>query len=113
MKYARIENNTVMEIVEFDPKGRFVKEIEEQFQHCDESVQVNDIFENGIYRKPEIVVDRKQEILYRLAELDQYIDRPKENLIRFNMSQGYQPYQKELDVINEKESLRQQLQELG
>lgn len=52
MRWARIENNKVMEITDIDPSGRFVIEIEEQFILCDETVSENDKYENGVFSKP-------------------------------------------------------------
>jgi len=52
MKYARIENGEVREIINFNPKGKFVKEIEEQFVKCSTDTKQNDIYEDGIFTTP-------------------------------------------------------------
>jgi hypothetical protein len=52
MKYARIENGEVREIINFNPKGKFVKEIEEQFVKCTEDTKQNDIYKYGKFSKP-------------------------------------------------------------
>lgn len=47
MKYARLVKGVVIEIVDFDPTGRFVKEIEEQFIECDEETKQNQLYQGG------------------------------------------------------------------
>jgi hypothetical protein len=60
----------------------------------------------------EIVQMQINEIQRELENLDNYMTRPVENQIKFLMTTGYEPYQKELDVIARKEELREQLQNL-
>ena len=109
MRYARIENNKVMEIIDFNPVGRFTEEIVAQFVECDETVEQNDIYENGIFAIPVITIDEKQIIINQLLQLDLIIPRVLEDII----AQGnFTLHQSKLDIISQKEFLRQQLQEL-
>ena len=43
--YARIGDSKVVEIIDFNPKNRFEKHIEEQFVECFETTKQNDIYE--------------------------------------------------------------------
>ena len=52
MKYARVEEGIVREIINFNPKGKFVKEIEEQFVKCTEDTKQNDIYKDGVFTTP-------------------------------------------------------------
>lgn len=68
MKYARIENDKVLEIIDFNPEGCFTAEIVAQFVPCDELVEQNDMHENGVFSKliipePEPVQKTELEIL--------------------------------------------------
>jgi hypothetical protein len=52
-KYARIENDTIMEIIDFDPKGKFHKDIEKQFVEVDETVKVTYKLKDNKFVEPE------------------------------------------------------------
>jgi len=47
MRYARLENNKVMEVINFNPTGRFTEELSSQFIECDDSVQQHMIYNNN------------------------------------------------------------------
>jgi hypothetical protein len=49
MKWARVENNIVMEIIEFNPIGCFTEEIVSQFVECLDDTQQHMIYENGVF----------------------------------------------------------------
>jgi len=52
MRYARVENGEVKEIIDFDPVGRFHPDIASQFIPCDETVQHKDKHNNGSFARP-------------------------------------------------------------
>lgn len=57
--------------------------------------------------------DRINEIHEQLAELDDIIKRPLEDVIeRMHKEFGYVPYTTTIDVINQKEDLRDELEQL-
>lgn len=62
MKYARVENGEVREIINFNPKGKFVKSIEEQFVKCTEDTKQNDIYEDGVFATPLPKVPTQEEL---------------------------------------------------
>ena len=110
MRYARLENNIVMEIIDFNPLGIFSLDL--IFVECDDlSVQQGWVYDNGIFNKPityiEITEEQKQAIISQLYSLDKIINRTQEQLIQDNnLICTHQPI---LDAIAEKEALREQL----
>lgn len=52
MKWARIENDKVMEIIDFDPKGRYHPDIEKQFVECDDTAEQHYEYKNKKFSKP-------------------------------------------------------------
>lgn len=57
---------------------------------------------------------QRQQILKQLEQLDKHLTRTEENIISHLIdTSNYQPYQREIDIANQKQALRQQLQELG
>ena len=76
MKYARVENGTVKEIIDFDPKGRFAKQIEDQFVKCTEDTKQNDIYEDGVFTTPLPKVPTQEELNRNtIAELNSTNDQ--------------------------------------
>ena len=67
MKWARVENGVVQEITDIDPKGRFVKEIEDQFISCSDDVAQGYAYENGTFSEP---VEHVPTIEEKVAALD-------------------------------------------
>ena len=53
--------------------------------------------------------NEREYILNRLAELDIEMPRPLEDLINWQMKNGYTPYAGQLQIIQQKEELREQL----
>ena len=105
--YARIQNGIVMEIISFSPEGCFTEELVVKFVGCDETVNQGDTYENGIFTKPLIIIDPKQEILYKLSQLDKIISREiEQTYIDMGKLPSYQPM---LDALIEKQYLRKQL----
>lgn len=51
-KYARLENNIVMEIIDFNPKGKFTPEIVSQFVECNGNTTQRMIYNKGVYEAP-------------------------------------------------------------
>lgn len=58
-------------------------------------------------------VDEKQLIIAQLNSLDEEMPRIREDMILFEMERGFQPHQKYLDIIAEKQQLREQLNQLN
>ena len=47
MKWAIVENNNVIEVINFNPKGKYPKEIENEFLKCPEYVKSGYIYINN------------------------------------------------------------------
>lgn len=59
------------------------------------------------------VEEQRQTIINQLAELDKSLTRTEENIISHLIdTTSYQPCQREFDIANQKQALRQQLHEL-
>lgn len=67
MKWARVENGVVQEITDTDPKGRFVKEIEDQFISCSDDVEQGYAYTNNTFSAPVGHVPTTEE---KIADLD-------------------------------------------
>ena len=52
MKWARLTDNKVMEVIEFDPTGRFTDELVSQFVQCPDEVEQNWTYVEGIWNAP-------------------------------------------------------------
>jgi len=111
MKWARIENGIVMEIIDVEPIGRYTEEIVNQFNTCEDDTEQGDIFEEGIYSKPQIIPPSEIDtILIRLSQLNLVIDSQTEQIYTdLGKLPSYQPI---ADAMLEKQSLRQRLQDL-
>ena len=76
MKWARIENEKVVEIIDFDPKGRYHPSIEKQFIECDDTIEQHYEYKNKKFSKPAIVVieekpkrkDKIEKLIEKLIE---------------------------------------------
>jgi hypothetical protein len=55
MKFARLENNVVVETIDFDPQGKFTTEIVTQFKECPEDVEQKWEYINNKWLKPKII----------------------------------------------------------
>ena len=109
MKYARIENNTVQEIIDFNPQGRFTQEIVSQFIECPDDTKQNMIYENGEFKENVVVIDPTDAIMSELAELDKVITRQVEQMYEdAGITPSYQPM---VDAITRKQELRLLLSE--
>ena len=115
-KYARVENNIVMEIIDFNPEGKFTDEIVTQFVECPDDTKQNMIYENNQfseYVKVLTAEEQRQVIINQLAKLDTSMTRTEENIITHMINtSNYQPYQREIDTISQKQALRLQLSQL-
>lgn len=83
MKWARVENNIVREIIDFRPEGRFTDEIVNQFVECDDTVEQHSLFKEGKFYKPSLLlepIDEKQIIELQLDELDKKSVRDAEDI---------------------------------
>jgi hypothetical protein len=93
MKYARVENGIVRELINFNPKGKFVKEIEEQFIECLEDTKQNDIYENGKFSKPTPKLPTQEEIneqtIQELNQTNNKLARLIEDLAEFCEGLGF------------------------
>lgn len=69
MKYAFIQNNTIIEIVQTDPFILFVPHYAEQFIEVPDNCQTGDVFDNGEWVTPATVSIIPQEITMRQARL--------------------------------------------
>ena len=61
-KYARLENNKVMEIIDFNPQGKFTDEIVAQFVECPDNTEQNMICQGGEFLKPQPIAPTLEEI---------------------------------------------------
>lgn len=52
MRYARVENGEVKEIINFNPAGRYHPDVEAQFIPCDETVQHRYRHNNNVFLPP-------------------------------------------------------------
>jgi hypothetical protein len=50
--YARVENGIVMEIIDFNPEGRFTDEIVAQFVECPDGTLQGYVYSNGTFSDP-------------------------------------------------------------
>ena len=104
MKYARIENNIVQEIIDFNPQGRYTQKIVQQFIECPESTKQNMIYENGEFKENVVVIDPIDTIMNELAELDKVITRQVEQMYEdAGITPSYQPM---VDAMTRKQELR-------
>lgn len=69
MKYAYIENNTAVEVVEADPFMLFVPHYAAKFVEVDETCKAGDNLVNGVWTTPTPVTIIPQEITMRQARL--------------------------------------------
>ena len=53
--WARLENNIVIEIINFDPTDKFTSDL--VWVECDETAKEFMVFENGSFREPDTPVD--------------------------------------------------------
>lgn len=112
MKYARIEDNKVMEVIDFNPIGCFTDEIVNQFVECNDNTKQNMIYESGTFSEyvyTPTIEEQKQIIKLELERLDSIVPRIVEDVV----SQGnFVIDEKKSIIIAQKESLRGQLREL-
>lgn len=118
-KYARVENNIVQEIIDFDPVGRFTQEIVDQFIECDELTKQGHRYNNGVFEEilpttEELLEQQRQAILSELTELDKLITRDAENFYQaLNIPLNFQRDGQLLsDVVSKKVELRNNLNNL-
>ena len=112
MKYARIENNIVKEIINFDPKGRFTKEIEEQFVECDEDTKQGLKYENGVFSEiVKVVTDEEfnEEVLAEIKATDSDLIRLVEDVAEWAESMGFVIPQAKKDLISARKTKRNDL----
>jgi len=55
--FARVQNGVVMEIIDFNPEGRFTEEIVAQFIACPDETQQQWIYADGAFSAPETLVE--------------------------------------------------------
>ena len=93
MRYARIENGIVKEIIDFNPKGKFTKEIEQQFVQCTETVEQNFIYKNGKFEKKKEKELNKEEknniIVQQIKETDSDLLQLIEDIAEWVESKGF------------------------
>lgn len=59
------------------------------------------------------IEEQRQSIINQLAQLDKSLTRTEENIISHMIDAlNYQPYQREIDIATQKQTLRNQLQSL-
>jgi hypothetical protein len=115
MRYFRIENGFVQEVINHNPEGFYVKEIVDQFVAVNDDdviVEPNMIYnaetgEFSVYVHVPTKDEQISDIISKLSELDKVINRTQEQLMIDNNLVC--TYQKVLDVISEKCELREQL----
>ena len=82
LKWARIENNKIMEITEIDPHGRFTTEIVDQFVQCPQYVEQNWRNINNEWLEPELYeitlddIRMQRNIFLRESDFTQLSDSP-------------------------------------
>jgi len=105
LRWARVENGIVREIIDLEPQGRYTPEIVAQFAVCDDTVVENDIHEDGHFKKPIIVIDEVAEIEKQLEENKIDLDDILELIVPLlkNIPQEFQ------DKINSRKTLKAQL----
>jgi hypothetical protein len=91
MRYARIENNKVMEIIDFNPVNRFTDEIVAQFVECNRDTEqhmeyINGVFERKVHVKT--AEEQKQLIHSQLEDIDKKSVRDSEDLIELLVKKG-------------------------
>lgn len=69
MKYAFIQNNVAVEVVQADPFMLFVQPYAEQFQEVDDTCQNGSILQDGNWIQPPVIVAVPQEVTMRQARL--------------------------------------------
>jgi hypothetical protein len=53
MKFARVIDTQIIEIIDFNPQGRYTPEVEAQFIECPEGIDSSWIYENGEFKQIE------------------------------------------------------------
>jgi len=112
MRYARIENGIVMEIIDFDPKGRFTKEIEKQFVECDEDTKQGFKYDNGVFSEiVKIATDEEfnNNIFAEIKATDSDLIRLVEDIAEWAELQGFVIPQEKKDLISERKNKRNML----
>ena len=119
MRIARINNNKVIEIINFIPPEEQIINSGEQFIECDESTKQGYRYNEGIFEEilptaEELLERQRQAILSELTELDKLITRDAENFyqalnIPLNFQRGGQLLS---DVVSKKVELRNNLNNL-
>lgn len=112
MKYARIENGEVREIIDFNPKGYFVKNIEEQFVECNEDTEQHDIIVDNKFIKPIPKIHTQEElnqiILNEINEEHKGLLRLVEDISEFLEELGFEiPLAQKERILNIKEKRKQ------
>lgn len=52
MRYARLVNNVVVEVIDFNPQGCFTDEIVQQFAECPDNVEQGWTYDNDVWTPP-------------------------------------------------------------
>jgi hypothetical protein len=113
MKYARIENGEVREIINFNPKGKFVKEIEEQFVKCTVDTKQNDIYEDGVFTTPLPKILTQEEINNQItSELNNTTPELLEifeDIVEWAEKEGFILSEQKKELINSRKEKRNQI----
>jgi hypothetical protein len=114
MKWCRLDNDTVIEIIDFDPKGRFVKEIEEKFVKCTDEVKQGYEYNKGEFKQKVITLTKQQEneqIINEIKRFDTQLIRLIEDIAIWAETKGFEiPIQKK-QLIEQRKQIRAKLKE--
>jgi hypothetical protein len=93
MRYARIEDGEVKEVINFNPKGCFVESIVNQFIECDEDITQKHIYKDGKFEKKKEKTLTKDEInqgiIYELNQSNEKLVRLIEDIAEFVEELGF------------------------
>ena len=110
MKYARIEDGIVMEIINFNPKGKYSKNIEEQFVKCTEDTKQNDIYEDGVFTTPLPKVltqeELNQQITNDINSSNNEVQEIFEDIVEWAEEKGFILSENKKQLINSRKEKR-------
>ena len=116
-KWCRTENDTVIEIIGFDPKGRFVKELEDRFVKCPQGTKQGDIFINGVLTPKEAIEPTQEQIkssiIQQIKQTDLEIIRLIEDIALWAEGEGFEiPMEKKV-IFENRNQLRERLKTIN
>lgn len=113
MRYAKVENKVVTKFIDFNPKDKFSKDLEEKYIECSADTKQNDIYEDGVFTTPLPKIPTQEElnnqITNELNNTNPELIEILEDIVDWAEKEGFTLSEKKKELMNSRKSKRSEL----